>query len=160
LDGSSFSWIATAGANTTSYPNTGLSAATTYYYRVAASNGAGISAYSNVASDTTQSQSSGTSVQVGSITVSTVSAPKGAKYGRAAIHVVDNLGNAVGGALVSGQFTGDITESVTQAQTDGSGNVTVTTSQSAKPLSVLTFCVTSITHATLQDFSGSVCSSL
>ena len=111
-------------------------------------------------SSSTKRHCFGTSVQVGSITVSTVSAPKGAKYGRAAIHVVDNLGNPVGGALVSGQFTGDITESVTQAQTDGSGNVTVTTSQSAKPLSVLSFCVTSIMHPTLQTFSGSVCGSL
>ena len=39
-----------AGANVTSYANTGLKANTTYYYRVRAYNSAGNSAYSNVAS--------------------------------------------------------------------------------------------------------------
>jgi hypothetical protein len=160
LDGSNFSWIASLGANTTSYPNTGLNPATTYYYRVAASNGAGNSAYSNDASATTQNQTQGTSVQVGSVAVTTVNAGKGAKYGQATIVVVDDQGNPVGGALVSGAFSGDINEQVNEAQTGATGSVTVTTSQSAKPLNVLSFCVTSITHPPLQDFSGSVCGSL
>jgi len=50
---SGFAQIATVGANATSYSNTGLSASTTYYYRVRAYNGAGDSAYSNPASATT-----------------------------------------------------------------------------------------------------------
>jgi len=161
LDGTNFSWIASVGADTTSYPDTGLSAATTYYYQVAATNGAGSSGYSNIASATTDNQGgTGTSVQVGSITVSTVNAGKGQKYGRADIHVVDDQGNPVSTAFVNGEFTGDITESVVDAQTDTNGDVTVTTSGTAKPLNVLTFCVTSITHETLQDFTGPVCSSL
>ena len=41
------------GANTTSYNNTGLAASTSYSYRVAATNGAGTSAYSNTTSATT-----------------------------------------------------------------------------------------------------------
>ncbi|MBN1670820.1 MAG: CotH kinase family protein, partial [Kiritimatiellae bacterium] len=45
--------IATPGANTTTYTDSGLSAATKYYYRVRASNSAGNSGYSNVASATT-----------------------------------------------------------------------------------------------------------
>ncbi|MFP3937125.1 MAG: fibronectin type III domain-containing protein [Phycisphaerae bacterium] len=36
LDGSSFSEIATVGANVTTYSDTGLSESTTYYYRVRA----------------------------------------------------------------------------------------------------------------------------
>jgi hypothetical protein len=92
--------------------------------------------------------------------VSTENAGKGQKFGRADIHVVDDLGNPVSGALVSGDFTGDITEPVIEAQTDANGDVTVITSQTAKPLNTLTFCVTTITHDTLQDFSGSECSSL
>ncbi len=49
-----FAPIATLAANTTSYQNTGLAASTTYRYRLFASNSAGNSGYSNVASATTQ----------------------------------------------------------------------------------------------------------
>jgi len=49
-----FAQIATTGANVTSYNNTGLTANTTYYYRVRANNGSGNSAYSNEASAQTQ----------------------------------------------------------------------------------------------------------
>jgi hypothetical protein len=52
-DGVNFTQIATVGANTTSFTNSGLSRNTTYYYRVRAFNQAGDSAYSNVASATT-----------------------------------------------------------------------------------------------------------
>ncbi len=45
--------IATVGVNTTSYSNTGLSEATTYYYRVRAYNSAGNSNYSNESNATT-----------------------------------------------------------------------------------------------------------
>lgn len=160
LNGVDFAWIASVGADISNYQDSGLSASTTYYYRAAATNGAGSSAYSNTAYATTQYQGTPTSVEVGSVTVSTKNAGKGASYGRADIVVVDNLGNPVADAQVSGQFTGDIVEDVIDAQTDSSGSVTVITSQSAKKLKTLTFCATSITHATLQDFSGSVCDSL
>jgi pectate lyase len=53
--GGPFSQIATPGANTVSFQNTGLAAATTYYYRVRATNSGGNSSYSNTASATTQS---------------------------------------------------------------------------------------------------------
>ena len=50
---STFATIATLGTNVTSYNNTGLAASTSYSYRVAATNGAGTSAYSNTATATT-----------------------------------------------------------------------------------------------------------
>jgi hypothetical protein len=52
---STFSQIATVAANVTSYPNTGLTAATSYIYRMRAYNAVGDSAYSNSASATTPS---------------------------------------------------------------------------------------------------------
>ena len=51
---SDFTQIATVGANVTSYANTGLTASTSYSYRVRAYNAAGDSDYSNTASATTQ----------------------------------------------------------------------------------------------------------
>jgi hypothetical protein len=51
--GNSFSQLATVGANVTTYSDTGLNRATTYYYRVRAYNAGGNSAYSNIASATT-----------------------------------------------------------------------------------------------------------
>lgn len=56
--GSGFASIATLGANTTSFSNTGLAASTTYFYRVRANNGAGSSPNSNEASATTQAAAS------------------------------------------------------------------------------------------------------
>jgi len=53
LDGITWSQVATVGANVTTYTNTGLTKNKKYYYRVVAYNGAGNSAYSNVATATT-----------------------------------------------------------------------------------------------------------
>jgi Galactose oxidase-like, Early set domain/Fibronectin type III domain/Glyoxal oxidase N-terminus len=52
-NGTKFKQLANVGANVTTYSNTRLSRATTYYYRVRAYNAGGNSAYSNVASATT-----------------------------------------------------------------------------------------------------------
>lgn len=45
--------VASTGANVRSYTNNGLSASTTYYYRVRASNAGGFSGYTNIAATTT-----------------------------------------------------------------------------------------------------------
>ena len=60
-DGSTgWSEIATTASNTTTYQNTGLTASTTYYYRVRAYNASGNSSYSNNANATTASASAPT----------------------------------------------------------------------------------------------------
>jgi subtilase family protein/List-Bact-rpt repeat protein/fibronectin type III domain protein/fervidolysin-like protein/HYDIN/CFA65/VesB family protein len=53
--GGTFGQIATLGANTTGYSNTGLSPSTPYVYRVRACNAVGCSGYSNEATTTTPS---------------------------------------------------------------------------------------------------------
>jgi hypothetical protein len=53
-DGTAWSPIATLAADATAYSDTGLAPSTLYYYRLRAYNGAGNSAWSNVASDLTQ----------------------------------------------------------------------------------------------------------
>jgi transcriptional regulator CtsR/regulation of enolase protein 1 (concanavalin A-like superfamily) len=58
--GGSYAQIATVGANVTSYSNTGLSAGTTYYYRVRANTSSSNSAYSNEVNATTRSNPPGT----------------------------------------------------------------------------------------------------
>ncbi len=63
--GSGFAVVASVGANVTSYQDTGLSASTTYYYRVRARNSAGVSACSNVADATTDAQAT---VPLGEVT--------------------------------------------------------------------------------------------
>ena len=129
--------------------------------RVAAINAGGSSAYSNTDSAKTDPAGAGTSLVVDSIVVSTQSAGKGWKNGRAEVVIKDDAGNLVAGALVNGDFRGAITEEVTQAQTGADGSVTVVTSGQDKKIRDLTFCVTSVTHADLADYSGQpICSSL
>jgi hypothetical protein len=61
--GSGFSEIATVGANVNSYPDSGLTTGTTYYYRVCAYNTTGDSDYSNEASATPMLLGNGTGLK-------------------------------------------------------------------------------------------------
>jgi FtsP/CotA-like multicopper oxidase with cupredoxin domain len=158
-----FSEVVTVGGNATAHTDANLTADTTYYYQVTGTNAGGESEVSNTASAKTQAAGPGSSLEVGSVTVSTVGGPKGIKFGQATIAVVDDLGNPVADALVTGDFSGDINEPILEDQADANGISVVQTSQSVKKLRNLQFCVTSITPpngSTLQPFSGSVCGSL
>ena len=156
--------LTTTGADTTSYTDNELAPSTTYYYQVLAFNANGDSGYSNISSATTLPDVAGTSVEVGSIVVSTVSLGRGQRKGRAVVVVIDDQGTPVGGAVVSGDFVGDLNEqNLTSGATDGNGSTTIETTQSAKGVKSLSFCVTAISHPTLEDFSaapGTVCGTL
>jgi hypothetical protein len=60
--GGTYAQIATAGADVTSYQNTGLAASTTYVYRVRAYNSSGDSAWSNEVSATTPAAPAGPAI--------------------------------------------------------------------------------------------------
>jgi FtsP/CotA-like multicopper oxidase with cupredoxin domain len=158
LDGTNFSLLASLGANVNSYVDSGLDGNSTYWYRVNAENANGTSAYSNTASATTLGSGSPTAVLLDSVTVTTVSVGKGFKQGRATVVVVDDLGGLVTDASVTGDFTGTFTEAASGIS-DATGTAVIDTTGSAKGGVSVTFCVTSITHATLASWTGSACAS-
>jgi FtsP/CotA-like multicopper oxidase with cupredoxin domain len=160
LDGATFSPLASVSANVVSYSDTGLSPNTSYSYRVNAENSGGTSAWSNTASATTLSDTDPTAVEIGSIVVTTVNIGQGNKHGRATVVVVDDLGGVVEGAIVTGDFSGTFNEpGVEGPPTDATGTTVIDTAGSKKGSVSLTFCVTSITHPTLDDWVGNVCAS-
>jgi hypothetical protein len=72
-DNNTFTEIATTAANAMAYSSTGLSANTTYYYRIRATNANGNSNYSNVISATTQQSSPTAPTNLIGIVMSTTS---------------------------------------------------------------------------------------
>jgi len=151
--------VTSVGANVTSYTDTNLSPDTTYTYRVNAENSGGSSAWSDPASATTDPQAPATSVQVGSITVTTLNIGQGRKQGQATIVVFDDTGGVVEGAVVTGDFSGTFNEPGLTGSTDPTGTIVFTTAADAKGGVSVTFCVTQITHPTLTEWTGPVCAS-
>ena len=145
--GGSYMTIATLAADKTAYSDSELLADTTYNYQVAAFNEAGSSAYTAPVSATTVPGDAPTSIEIGSVTVSTVSASKGFKFGQATIAVQDDVGNPVPGALVTGNFSGEIDENMIEDEADENGISVVTSSvrSDIKKVRNLHFCVTAIT---------------
>jgi hypothetical protein len=89
---------------------------------------------------------------VDSILCATDPGDKGKKHGKATVTIYDNCGNPVAGADVTGTFSGDFSEQLTET-TDAFGvAVLVTTAQVKKPSFM--FCVDGATHATLTYNAG------
>lgn len=148
-DGNSFAEIATVGSNTTSYNNSGLSASTTYYYRVFAYNSYGTSSVSNTAGATTHSSGGDpTSLHVQNIVVGTQDAGQGKKSGKATVTIQDNVGNPVTNATVYGTFSGGFSETASGV-TGVDGTVALVTSATKRGGVTFTFCVDNVSHATL-----------
>lgn len=160
-NGVDFSTLDYTSAGNSAYSDTGLQPGSTWYYRVRATNTYGPSGYTDVANATTQSGGVGTSVQIDSVTVTSISVSKGQKTGRATVVIRDDVGALVTNATVSGEFSGGINEPEVTAQTDGNGNVTFDTTATFKGGINLTFCVNTVTHPVLTAYSGyPVCGSL
>jgi FtsP/CotA-like multicopper oxidase with cupredoxin domain len=154
--GGSFSLVGFTTANINTYNDTGLAANSTYDYRVAATNSADVSSpYSNTASAMTDPGGSATAVTIGSITVSTVGAGQGQKYGRAVVVAVDDQGSTVADALVSGFFSGTFADVVTDFPTSGDGSATIDTdpNNTVKGRVILEFCVEQITADGLETYN-------
>lgn len=126
-----------------SYDPGPLNTGTTYFWRVDEQNAVGTT--TGVEWNFTTSNSSGPSeLLVNSISLSTVNAGRGQKRGQAVVTVVDDFGNAISGASVTGTFTGSYNETIA-GNTTGGGLTTLTTVGTKKGGVSFTFCVDSIT---------------
>lgn len=149
-------------AGITAYTDSGLAPGSTWHYRVRATNSFGSSAYSAVASATTESGGTASTMQVDSVAVTTQGIGQGFKLGRATVVMRNDLGGLVDGAVVTGEFRGDIADVNRSGTTDATGTATIDSASSVKgKVGSLQFCVTSVTHAALADIPlTEVCGSL
>lgn len=108
-----------------------------------------------IASVSDGSSQEATTVVVSSVTTGTTSAGKGKKYGTASVTVLDDLGQPVSGATVTGNFSGSFNESGSGVTgSDGVANIMTTTTQSGGV--TVDFCVTDVTGTALPfDAAGS-----
>ncbi len=88
-------------------------------------------------------------MHVDSITVSTSKTKGNRVRGIAVVVIVDELGQPVSSARVTGSFTGDLNETVTGRTTFG-GRVVLATSGDTRLRNGLMFCVEEVTHFTLE----------
>jgi FtsP/CotA-like multicopper oxidase with cupredoxin domain len=151
-------------ANITSYQDTGLTADTTWYYRVKATNSDGASAYTNTANATTDPGGVATTMFIDGITVSAPGAGGGFRRGSATVVIRDDAGGLVEGATVTGDFRMEIAEAGLTGLTDATGSTTIesTVETSSKgKVSNLEFCITGVSHPDLQYGEMSeICGSL
>lgn len=130
-----------------SYDPGTLAIDTTYYWRVDERNVVGTTT-GTVWQFTTTDASEPTKLLVDSIVLGTANASKGQKNGQAVVTVLDNFGNAISGAIVTGMFSGSFNQTVA-GTTGGGGAATLTTSNDPQKRGIsFTFCVDSITGVT------------
>ncbi len=160
LDGVSFALVGTTGADVTAFTDSGLTAASSYWYRVRATNGAGSSAWSDVVTVTTPPDTGGGTLEVSSVVVGTVNLGKGVKAGEAVVTILDGNGDPVVNASVTGDFRGTFDEPNHSRTTGGDGTATFRTDGSAKGGVSVTFCVTAVTANGYDPWAGpEVCTS-
>ena len=94
-----------------------------------------------------------TAVHVSSIVEGTQAAGQGAKHGTATVTILDDLGDPVQSAVVTGTFSGDFNEAAS-GNTGPDGTVTLVTTGTKKGGVNFTFCVDDVSHATLDYDAG------
>ncbi|RIA09399.1 putative secreted protein (Por secretion system target) [Flavobacteriaceae bacterium MAR_2010_72] len=97
---------------------------------------------------TGQTTGEATSIHVSSIVTGTANAGKGSKYGTANVTIVDNLGNPIANAQVTGTFSGTFNESAS-AYTNSNGSAALQTQASSKGTVTVNFCVDSVVYSAL-----------
>jgi hypothetical protein len=123
----------------------------THYYIVkAVDTNSNVSNASAEATATVGGGGGPSSVHVASIQLSTVSAGGGNKKGQAVVVIVNDLGQPVSGAEVTGDFSGDYNETGV-GTTGGNGSATILTQGTAKGNPAFTFCVTGVSAALPYD---------
>ncbi len=86
-----------------------------------------------------------TTYSVQSIMLDTLNVGKGKKKARATVTIIDNFGNTVSGATVTGDFAGDYTDTnVLSSVTNGNGTAVLTTTSVQKGGVNFEFCVTNV----------------
>jgi FtsP/CotA-like multicopper oxidase with cupredoxin domain len=142
-DGTNFSTLTAVGVNVAAYSDNGLTASTTYYYRVTAFNTVGNSAPSNVASATTQQSNGGIVMHVHSISVVRLNLNGNRSQAEAKITIYDSSNQPVSGATVVGNFTGPSSSSES-GTTNTNGEVTFSTRALKNPVGIWCFEVTGV----------------
>lgn len=104
--------------------------------------------WDNLDSYTSLTDDTPVSLHVADIVVGTQSAGRGTKHGVATVSLIDNLGNAVDAASITGDFSGTFNETVS-ATTGPNGSATLVTGATAKGSVSFEFCVSAIVHASL-----------
>ncbi len=144
---------ATSQANS-DYSDMSVVNGVTYYYVVTATDTTGNeSAYSEEAFATPNASGDATSMHVGSILVTLEKGPRGTSFGRADVLILDNFGQPVQGAIVTGTFGGDFGEQVAAA-TGADGVAVLRTSTSIKR-PTFDLCVDDVEAAALLYDEGS-----
>jgi len=91
-----------------------------------------------------------TQVRVAAVVTGTLSAGKGSKYGTADVTIVNNFGDPVEGALVTGDFGGSFNEIGVEGSTNASGVAPFQTSSSPKGGVSVSFCVSDVSITGLE----------